>query len=209
MIRVITVDDHAVVRRGLKQIIEEESDMKVVNEAGNGRYAISVIRQTACDVVILDISLPGLGGIEVLRHIRHEYPNLPVLIMSMHEEKQYAFRVIKAGASGYLMKDSIPEELINAIRRIIAGGKYISPSFSEALIQEQELSETPLHEKLSDREFQIMCMIARGKALKDIGEVLFISGKTVSTYRTRILEKMKMKTNAEIVSYALKHELIN
>lgn len=209
MIRVITVDDHAVVRRGLKQIIEEESDMKVVNEAGNGRDAISVIRQTSCDVVILDISLPGLGGIEVLRHIRHEYPNLPVLIMSMHEEKQYAFRVIKAGASGYLMKDSIPEELINAIRRIIAGGKYISPSFSEALIQEQELSETPLHEKLSDREFQIMCMIARGKALKDIGEVLFISGKTVSTYRTRILEKMKMKTNAEIVSYALKHELIN
>jgi len=208
MIRVITVDDHAVVRCGLKQIIEEESDMQVVNEAGNGRDAISVIRQTVCDVVILDISLPGISGIEVLHHIRHERPDLPVLIMSMHEEKQYASRVLKAGASGYLMKDSIPEELINAIRRIIAGIKYISPSFSEALILEQESSGKALHENLSDREFQIMCMIARGKALKDIGEELCISGKTVSTYRTRILEKMKMKTNAEIVSYALKHELI-
>ncbi|KQC08291.1 MAG: LuxR family transcriptional regulator [Smithella sp. SDB] len=208
MIRVITVDDHAVVRRGLKQIIEEESDMQVVNEAGNGRDAISIIRRTACDVVILDISLPGMSGIEVLHYIRHEHPDLPVLIMSMHEEKQYAFRVLKAGASGYLMKDSIPEELINAIRRIIAGGRYISNSFSETMLLEQESSGKSLHEKLSDREFQIMCMIARGKALKDIGEVLCISGKTVSTYRTRILEKMKMKTNAEIVSYALKHELI-
>jgi DNA-binding NarL/FixJ family response regulator len=208
MIRIITVDDHAVVRRGLKQIIEEEGDMQVINEAGNGRDAISVIRQTDCDVVILDISLPGISGIEVLHHIRHEYPDLPVLIMSMHEERQYASRVLKAGASGYLMKDSIPEELINAIRRIIAGGKYISHSFSEALIMEQKSSGKPLHEDLSDREFQIMCMIARGKALKDIGEILCISGKTVSTYRTRILEKMKMKTNAEIVSYALKHKLI-
>lgn len=208
MIRIITVDDHAVVRRGLKQIIEEEGDMQVVNEAGNGRDAISVIRQTNCDVVILDISLPGISGIEVLHHIRHENPDLPVLIMSMHEEKQYASRVLKAGASGYLMKDSIPEELINAIRRIIAGGKYISHSFSETLILEQKSSGKPPHENLSDREFQIMCMIARGKALKDIGEILCISGKTVTTYRTRILEKMNMKTNAEIVSYALKHKLI-
>jgi len=209
MIRIITVDDHAVVRRGLKQIIEEEGDMQVINEAGNGRDAISVIRQTDCDVVILDISLPEISGIEFLHHIRHEYPDLPALIMSMHEERQYASRVLKAGASGYLMKDSIPEELINAIRRIIAGGKYISHSFSEALIMEQKSSGKPLHEDLSDREFQIMCIIARGKALKDIGEILCISGKTVSAYRTRILGKMKMKTNAEIVSYALKHKLIN
>jgi len=197
------------VRRGLKQIIEEEGDMQVINEAGNGRDAISVIRQTDCDVVILDISLPEISGIEFLHHIRHEYPDLPALIMSMHEERQYASRVLKAGASGYLMKDSIPEELINAIRRIIAGGKYISHSFSEALIMEQKSSGKPLHEDLSDREFQIMCIIARGKALKDIGEILCISGKTVSAYRTRILGKMKMKTNAEIVSYALKHKLIN
>jgi len=208
MIKIITVDDHAVVRRGLKQIIEEEPDMQVVGEAGNGRDAISIIRQTVCDVVILDITLPGISGIEVLNHLRHEHPELPVLIMSMHEEEQYALRVLKAGASGYLTKDSIPEELIKAIRKIIAYGKYISPSLSEALISEPKLLEKPLHETLSDREFQIMCMIACGKALKNIGEMLCISGKTVSTYRTRILEKMRMKTNADIVSYALKHKMI-
>ncbi|MGA9109803.1 MAG: response regulator [Smithella sp.] len=208
MIRVIIVDDHPVVRRGLKQIIEEEPDMQVVNQAGNARDAISVISRTACDAVILDISLPGVSGIEVLNQLRRERPHLPVLIMSMHEEEQYALRVLKAGASGYLMKDSIPEELIKAIRKITAGGKYISSSFSETLISLQEAPGKPLHENLSDREFQIMCMIARGQALKDIGEMLCISGKTVSTYRARILEKIKIKTNADITSYALKHELI-
>jgi two-component system, NarL family, invasion response regulator UvrY len=208
MIRVIIVDDHPVVRRGLKQIIEEEPDMQMVNQAGNARDAISVIGQTACDAVILDITLPGVSGIEVLNQLRREHPDLPVLIMSMHEEEQYALRVLKAGASGYLMKDSIPEELIKAIRKITAGGKYISSSFSETLISLQEAPGKPLHENLSDREFQIMCMIARGKALKEIGEVLCISGKTVSTYRARIMEKMKIKTNADITSYALKHELI-
>jgi len=208
MIRVIIVDDHPVVQRGLKQIIEGEPDMQVVNQAGNARDAISVIRRTACDAVILDITMPGGSGIEVLNQIRHEKPNLPVLIMSMHEEEQYALRVLKAGASGYLMKDSIPEELIKAIRQIIEGGKYISHSFSQTLILRQQAPRNAIHEKLSDREFQIMCMIASGKALKDIGEMLCISGKTVSTHRTHILEKMRMKTNADIVSYALKHELI-
>jgi two-component system, NarL family, invasion response regulator UvrY len=208
MIRIITVDDHTVVRRGLKQIIEEEPDMKVVGEAGDGHDAISIIREKDCNVVILDISLPGISGIEVLHQLRREHPELPVLIMSMHEEEQYALRVLKAGASGYLKKDSIPEEMIKAIRKIVAGKKYISPSFSETLIPGQKLSDKPLHENLSNREFQIMCMIARGQALKDIGETLRISGKTVSTYRTRILEKMIMKTNADIVSYALKHKLI-
>jgi len=208
MIRVIIVDDHPVVRRGLKQIIEEEPDMQVVNQAGNAHDAIFVISQTACDAVILDITLPGVSGIEVLNQLRREHPDLPVLIMSMHEEEQYALRVLKAGAAGYLMKDSIPEELIKAIRKITAGGKYISSSFSETLISLQEAPGKHLHENLSDREFQIMCMIARGKALKEIGEVLCISGKTVSTYRARILEKMKIKTNADITSYALKHELI-
>lgn len=207
MIRVITVDDHAVVRRGLKTIIEEEPDMQVVGEAGDGRDALSVIRQTPCDLVILDISMPGISGIEVLHQLRHDYPDLPVLILSMHEEEQYTLRVLRSGASGYLKKDSIPEELIKAIRKIIAGGKYISPSFSESLITGPELSDKPPHEKLSDREFQIMGMIACGKSLKDIGEALCISAKTVSTYRTRILEKMGMKTNADIVSYVLEHKL--
>jgi two-component system, NarL family, invasion response regulator UvrY len=208
MIRVITVDDHPVVRRGLKQIIEAEPDMQVAGQAENAREAIQVIRRTACDAVILDITLPGASGIEVLNQLRHERPDLPVLIMSVHAEEQYALRVLKSGASGYLMKDSIPEELIRAIRKIVAGGKYVSPSFSETLIPGQEFTEKPLHEMLSDREFQIMCMIACGKALKDIREALCISGKTVSTYRTRILEKMGMKTNADIIGYALKHKLI-
>ena len=208
MIRVIIVDDHPIVLRGLKQIIEGELDMQLVGQAQNAQEAIQVIRQTACDAVVLDITLPGASGIDVLNQLRHERPDLPVLIMSMHEEEQYAPRVLKAGASGYLTKGSIPEELIKAIRKIVAGGKYVSPSFSETLIPGQETPEKPLHENLSDREFQILCMISRGKPLKEIGEALCISDKTVSTYRTRILEKMRMKTNADIVKYALKHQLI-
>lgn len=208
MIRVIIVDDHPVVRQGLKQIIEGEPDMQVVNQAGNARDAVTVIRQTPCEAVILDITMPDGSGLDVLSKIRYEQPDLPVLIMSMHEEEQYALRVLKAGASGYLMKDTIPEELIKAIRHIIDGGKYISNSLSEKLISMQEAPVKTIHEKLSDREFQIMCMIARGKSLKEIGEILCISGKTVSTYRSRILEKMKMKTNADIVSYSLKNKLI-
>lgn len=208
MIRVITVDDHPVVRRGLKQIIEGEPDMQVVGQAENALEAIRVIRQTACDAVVLDITLPGASGIEVLNQLRNERPELPVLIMSVHEEEQYADRLIRAGASGYLMKESVPEELIKAIRKIVSGGKYISPAFSETLIPGQVSTGKPLHGKLSDREFEILRLIATGKALTEIGETLCISGKTVSTYRARILEKMGMKTNADLISYALKNDLI-
>jgi two-component system invasion response regulator UvrY len=208
MIRVIIVDDHPVVRRGLKQIIATEQDMRVVGEAENAREAIRVIRQTACDAVVLDITLPDTSGLDVLSQLKSERPTLPVLIMSIHEEEQYALRVLKSGASGYLMKNSIPEELIKAIRKITSSRKYISPSLAERLASELTSPETPLHEKLSDREFQIMCLIASGKSLKEIGAALCISEKTVSTYRSRIMEKMKMTTNADLTRYALEHHLV-
>ena len=208
MIRVIIVDDHPVVRRGLKQIIAAERDMQVVGDAESAREAISVIRHTPCDAVVLDITLPDASGLDVLSRLKSERPTLPVLIMSIHDEEQYALRVLKSGASGYLMKNSIPEELIKAIRKITSGGKYISPSLAERLASELASPETPLHEKLSAREFQIMRLIASGKSLKEIGEALCISGKTVSSHRARILEKMKMSTNADLIRYALEHHLI-
>ena len=208
MIGVIIVDDHPVVRRGLKQIIAAEQDMQVAGEAENAREAIRIIREIACDAVVLDITLPDASGLDVLNQSKHERPTLPVLIMSIHDEEQYAVRVLKAGASGYLMKNSIPEELINAIRKITSGGKYISPSLAERLASEFASPGKSPHEKLSDREFQILCLIASGKSLKEIGEALCISGKTVSSYRARILEKMNMETNADLVGYALKNKLI-
>jgi two-component system invasion response regulator UvrY len=208
MIRVIIVDDHPVVRRGLKQIIAAEQGMQVVGEAENAQEAIRVIRRTVCDAVVLDITLPDGSGLDVLGRLKSENPTLPVLIMSIHDEELYALRVLKTGASGYLMKNSIPEELVKAIRKIASGGKYISSSLAERMASEPASPDTPLHEKLSDREFQIMCLIASGKSLKEIGEALCISGKTVSSYRSRILEKMGMKTNADLIGYALKNGLV-
>ncbi|MGD1153822.1 MAG: response regulator transcription factor [Syntrophales bacterium] len=208
MIRIIIVDDHPVVRRGLKQILHEEPDIKVIGEAESAQEAFKIIRTIDCDAVVLDISLPGASGVEILKQLKYEYKKLPVLILSVHPEEQYAVRVMKAGASGYLTKESAPEELVKAIRKIISGGKYISSSFAERLIMDIDASGKPRHEKLSDREFEIMRMIAQGKAIKKIAEELYLSEKTVSTYRTRLLEKMKMTTNAEIISYALKNKLI-
>jgi two-component system, NarL family, invasion response regulator UvrY len=208
MIRIIIVDDHPVVRRGLKQILQEEPDVKVVGEAESAQEAFKIIRTIDCNAVVLDISLPGASGVEILKQLKHEYQKLPVLILSVHPEEQYAVRVMKAGASGYLTKESAPEELVKAIRKIISGGKYISSSLAERLITDIDASGKPRHEKLSDREFEIMRMIASGKAIKTIAEELYLSEKTVSTYRTRLLEKMKMTTNAEIISYALKNKLI-
>jgi two-component system invasion response regulator UvrY len=208
MIRVIIVDDHPVVRRGLKQIVAAEQGMQVVGEAENAREALRVIRETPCDAVVLDITLPDGSGLDVLIQLKSERPTLPVLIMSIHEEEQYALRVLKTGASGYLMKNSIPEELIKAIRKITSGGKYISSSLAERLASELAFPETSPHEKLSTREFQIICLIASGKTLKEIGDALCISGKTVSSYRSRILEKMSMSTNADLTRYALEHHLV-
>ena len=208
MIRIIIVDDHPVVRRGLKQILQEQPDVKVVGEAESAVEALKIIRTIDCDAVVLDISLPGASGVEILKQLKHEYQKLPVLILSVHPEEQYAVRVMKAGASGYLTKESAPEELVKAIRKITSGGKYISSSLAEILITDIDASGKPRHENLSDREFQIMRMIAQGKAIKKIAEELCLSEKTVSTYRTRLLNKMNMTTNAEIISYALKNKII-
>jgi len=208
MIKVIIVDDHPVVRRGLRQIIEEEPGMEVAGEAENAGEFFSLVRKTDCTLVLLDISLPDRSGFDVLKQLKYEHPKLPVLILSIHPEDQYALRFIKAGASGYLMKEGAPEELVKAIRRVNAGGKYVSASLAEKLVSHLDAFDKPPHENLSDREFQIMCMIAGGKSLKGIAEELHLSEKTVTTYRSRILEKMKMNTNADVTRYALEHHLV-
>jgi two-component system, NarL family, invasion response regulator UvrY len=208
MIKVIVVDDHPVVRRGLKQIIEDEPDMEVAGEAKNAGECFSLVRKTDCTLVVLDITLPDRNGFDVLKQLKYEYPNLPILILSVHSEDQYGLRFIKAGASGYLMKEGAPEELVKAIRKVTAGDKYISASLAEKLVSHLDASDKPPHENLSDREFQILCMIAQGKSLKSIAGELYIDEKTVSTYRSRIMEKMKMCTNSDLTRYALENKLI-
>ncbi len=208
MIKVIVVDDHPVVRRGLKQIIEDEPDMEVAGEAKNAGECFSLVRKTDCTLVVLDITLPDRNGFDVLKQLKYEYPNLPILILSVHSEDQYGLRFIKAGASGYLMKEGAPEELVKAIRKVTAGDKYISASLAEKLVSHLDASDKPPHENLSDREFQILCMIAQGKSLKSIAGELCVGEKTVSTYRSRIMEKMKIDTNSGLTRYALENKLI-
>jgi two-component system invasion response regulator UvrY len=209
MIKILIADDHPVVRKGLKEIIEEASDMIVGGEASNGSEVLKQVRKNDYDVVLLDISMPGRSGLEILKELKSEKPGLSILILSIHPEEQYAVRVLKAGASGYLTKESAPSELLAAIRKASLGGKYISSTLAERLAFDLEIdAEKPLHETLSDREYEVMCMIASGKTISKIAEELFLSVKTISTYRSRILEKMKMKSSAELTHYALKHRLV-
>jgi two-component system, NarL family, invasion response regulator UvrY len=208
MIKVIVVDDHPVVRRGLKQIIEDEPDMEVAGEAKNAEECISLVRKTDCTLVLLDITLPDRSGFDVLKQLKYEHPGLAVLILSIHPEELYGLRLIKAGASGYLMKEGAPDELVKAIRKVNAGGKYVSESLAEKLVSHLDASDKPPHENLSNREFQILCMIARGKSLKSIADELNVGEKTVSTYRSRIMEKMKMSTNYDLICYASEHHLV-
>jgi two-component system invasion response regulator UvrY len=208
MIKVIIVDDHPVVRRGLKQIIEDEPDIEVAGEATNAGECFSLVRKMECSLVLLDISLPDRSGFDVLKQLKYEHPGLPVLILSVHSEDQYAVRCIKAGASGYLMKEGAPEELVKAIRKVNAGGKYVSAYLAEKLASHLDAFDKPPHENLSDREFQILCLIADGKSLKGIAGELCVSEKTVSTYRSRIMEKMKMSTNSDLTRYALENHLV-
>ena len=209
MIRILIADDHTIVREGLKQILAETSDMMVADEATNGLEALDKVARQDFNVVLLDISMPGRNGLDVLRQLKAEHPGVPVLILSMYSEEQYAMRALRAGAAGYLTKDSAAEELILAIRKISSGRKYLGPSLAEKLAVYLEHGEdTPLHETLSDREFQVMCLIASGKAVKEIGNELNLSVKTISTYRTRIMEKMRMKTNAALTHYVIQNRLI-
>jgi two-component system invasion response regulator UvrY len=210
MIKVLIADDHAVVREGVRQILSDTPDITVVAEARDGQEAIDRVRTEQVDVVVLDITMPGKSGIEALTEIKRERPNLPVLILSVHSEEQYGPRILKAGASGYLPKDSLPEQLVQAIRKAVIGGKYISPVLAEKLASELGSDAAkPLHETLSDREYQVLCMIGRGKTIKEIAEILSLSDKTISTYRARILEKMNMKNNGELTHYAIRQGLVN
>jgi DNA-binding NarL/FixJ family response regulator len=210
MIRLLIADDHAVVRKGLKQIVAETSDMVVGGEAANGQEVLELSLNDHWDVVLLDIGMPGRGGIDVLKQLKSERPNLPVLVLSVYPEEQYAVRALRAGASGYLTKESAPEDLIAAIRKVAQGGKYVSASLAEKLASELGTdTERPIHEKLSDREYQVILMIAAGKTVKEIADELSLSVKTISTNRTRALDKMGMKNNAEIARYVAKHELID
>ena len=208
--KILIADDHTIFREGLKHILTESPDMIVADEARNGREVLDKIWDNDYDMVLLDISMPGMTGLEALKQLKNDRPKLPVLVLSMHPEEQYAVRALRAGASGYLTKESAPDELMTAIRKISQGRKYITSSLAERLALEMEAdSEKPLHDILSDREYQVLRMIAEGKTVKHIAEELALSIKTVSTYRTRIMEKMKMTTNAELMHYAMKHHLLD
>ncbi|MFQ5708747.1 MAG: response regulator [bacterium] len=207
-IRVLIADDHAVVREGLKRIIDDTPEMEVVGEACRGEEVLQQVRSEPVDVLVLDITMPGITGIEILKLLRSERPNLPILVLSMHPEDQYAIRVLKAGAAGYLTKESAPGQLVEAIKKVFAGGKYITPSVAEKIVVNMEggLHKQP-HEILSDREYQVLCLIASGRTVKEIAEEISLSVKTISTYRRRILQKMGMKNNAELIHYAVERGL--
>ena len=207
-IRVLIADDHAIVRQGLRQILSDTPDLTEAGEAENGVQAVQMVRAGDWDVVLMDVSMPDRNGIDALKLIKKEFPRLPVLILSMYPEEQYAIRALKAGAAGYLTKQSAPELLVTAIRQVASGKKYVSPSLAEELANAiGDDSERPPHEKLSDREYQTLCMIASGKTPAEIAEALNLSVKTVSVYRARLLEKMNLRNNAELTHYGLKHGL--
>lgn len=209
MIKILVADDHAIVREGLKQIVADTADMVVAGEAVDGQEVLERVRREDWDVILLDLSMPGRGGIDTLKDLKLEKPKLPVLVLSMYPEEQYAIRALKAGAAGYLTKESAPEELIEAIRKVSRGGKYISASLAESLASHVGTgSEKPPQETLSDREYQVMLMIASGKTVTEIANELSLSVKTISTNRARALRKMGMKTNAELTYYAIKHGLV-
>ena len=206
-IRILIADDHVLIREGLKKILKNAPDLIVASEAQNAQEVLDSVRKTRVDVVVLDISLPGRSGLEVLKDLKQEYPSLPVLILSMHPEDRFATRSLKAGAAGYLTKECAAEDLIVAIRRVVGGRKYVSDSLSEKLAWQLE-TDAPLHEALSNREYQVLCLIASGKKAKEIAEDLALSVNTINTYRARILEKMKMTKDAELIRYALQNRLV-
>ena len=209
-IRVLIADDHSIVRQGLKQILSDTPDLVVAGEADGGIKAMQMVRQGEWDVVLMDVSMPDRNGIDALKLIKKEFPKLPILILSMHPEEHYALRALKAGAAGYLTKQMAPEQLVHAIRQVAAGKKYLSAAVAEELANAiGEDTDRPPHEKLSDREYQTLCMIASGKTLTQIAQELNLSVKTVSVYRARLLEKMKLKNNAELTHYGLKHGLVD
>lgn len=209
MVRFLIADDHTIVRRGLRQILMEGFPAAEITEVGDAEEMIKKVMQETWDVVISDLSMPGRSGLEALQQIRQIQPRLPVLILSIHPEEQYALRVLKAGAAGYLSKDLAPDELVNAVQRVMLGKKYITASVAEKLASVLDGDNNKLlHEHLSDREFSVLKLLASGKSVSDIAESMFLSVTTVSTYRARIMAKMNMKTNADLTLYAIEHKLL-
>lgn len=210
MIKILIADDHTIVREGLKQIVTNIHDIVVTDEASSGHEVLDKVLKNDYDVIVLDIMMPDINGLDVLKRIKGLKPELPILILSMYPEQQFAIRFIRAGAAGYMTKESASEELIEAIRMVSSGKKYITKTLAERLAVELETGQDkPPHEKLSDREYQVMCMIASGKTVKQIAAELFLSEHTVRTYRSRILEKMRMKIDTELTQYAIKNNLID
>ncbi|MEX2116526.1 MAG: response regulator transcription factor [Bacteroidota bacterium] len=209
MYRVLVADDHGVVRRGISQILEETSDFRAAAEATNAEELLEHLGKGKWDALILDLNMPGRGGLDVLKDIHRRWPRLPVLVLSMHDERQFAPRVIKAGASGYMNKESAPNELVKALRKIVTGGKYVSGAVAETLASDLQQSQSSQpHELLSDREFEVLRLIASGKTVSQIAVQISLSVKTVSTYRQRLMEKMGMKTNAQLTRYAFENKLV-
>ena len=209
MIRILIADDHATVRQGLTTILEKNREMKIVASCTNGADALNWLRKNDCDIALIDISMPGINGIDLLKHLRNEKPKLPVLVLSAYPEDQYAVRLIKAGAVGYLNKECAPDEILGAVRCVLDGKKYISPAVAEMLASELSLPDGKLpHEALSNREYQIFMLIASAKTVSEIADLLKLSAKTISTYRSRILEKMHLHNNAELMRYAVDNQLM-
>ena len=209
MFKILITDDHPIVRAGLKQILAEEPSLKIIGEASNGQEAINFLQHNKCDLVLLDISMPGWSGLNVIKEIKQISPHTMVLILSIHPEQQYAIEALKAGASGYITKETAPEKLIEAIKKVLSGGKYVSSNVVNLLTLEITKRNDKLpHEALSNREYQVMVLLASGKSVKEISKELFLSVKTISTYKARIFEKMGIKNNAQLVIYAIQNNLI-
>jgi len=209
VIRVFLADDHAIVRAGLKELLTGTGDIEIVGEATNGQEVLVAVRTGEMDVLVLDMSMPGRSGIELIKLVKAEQPKLRVLVLSMHSEQQYAVRAVRAGASGYLTKESAADELVTAIRRIARGGAYITPETAERLVLETSSDERPPHTHLSNREFEVFRMIVAGSSVTDIATKLNLSVKTISTHKARILEKMGFGSQAELVRYAVRHGLVD
>jgi len=209
MIRVLIVDDHAILRRGLRSLLSDAFARAEFGEASNAEQALEQLGKKGWDVALLDITLPGKSGLDLLKELKAARPRLPVLVLSAHPEDQFAVRALKAGAEGYMTKESASEELVKAIHKILAGGRYVSPALAEKLASSvrKDFTRTP-HETLSDREYEVMCRIASGKTVTEIAGELSLSAKTISTYRVRILEKLGVKNSAEIARYAIRNQLV-
>lgn len=209
MISLIIADDHAIVRHGLKQILALAPDITVLGEAGGGHELQDILAKTPCDLVLLDMNMPGLAGVDLIKWIRAKYPELSILVLSMHVEGQIASRALKAGARGYLTKDSEPEILVEAIRKVSAGGKFIDAALIETLVFDHDSKSIAPHETLSERELQVFRMLSSGRTISEIASELFLSIKTVSTHKVRLMRKMNLQTSTDLVRYAIRHQLID